>query len=101
MFFTGSRSGVMPHDDAFHRTRSAVATAAMRPRSSRPSARAPPRVAASNASAGLGVALDDLAADGGPAHGFDDRLRIGVGAERDVDAGLAVERERLHEDAAA
>ena len=47
----------MPHDDAFHRTRSAVAPAAMRPRSSRPSARAPPSVAASNTSAAVVAAV--------------------------------------------
>ena len=53
MFLIGSRSGVMPQDDAFQSTRSAVAPAAMRPRSSRPSAWAPPSVAASNASAAV------------------------------------------------
>ena len=47
MFLIGSRSGVMRQDRAFHSTRSALAPGAMRPRSSRPSARAPPRVAAS------------------------------------------------------
>ena len=47
MFFTGSRSGVMPHEAPFHSTRSALAPGAIRPRSSRPSALAPPNVAAS------------------------------------------------------
>ena len=37
----------MPHEAPFHRTMSALAPGAMRPRSSRPSALAPPRVAAS------------------------------------------------------
>ena len=53
MFFTGSRSGVIRHELAFHSTRSALARGAMRPRSSRPSARAPPRVAASKACAAV------------------------------------------------
>ena len=39
----------MVHEAAFHSTRSAVAPGAMRPRSSRPRAWAPPSVAASKA----------------------------------------------------
>ncbi len=48
MFLMGSRKGVMRHEVAFHSTRSAWAPTAIRPRSSRPSACAPPSVAASN-----------------------------------------------------
>jgi hypothetical protein len=53
MFFTGSRSGVNPHESPFHSTRSARAPGAMRPRSSRPSALAPPSVAASKTCAAV------------------------------------------------
>ena len=53
MFLTGSRNGVIRHDRAFQRTRSALAPGATRPRSSRPRARAPPSVAASKTCAAV------------------------------------------------
>src|SRR3989304_4423863 len=57
MFFTGSRSGVMFQDAPLHSTRSALAPGAIRPRSSRPSARAPPRGAAAAHPRGRGRAV--------------------------------------------
>src|SRR5256885_598564 len=85
MFFTGSRSGVMPHDDAFHRTRSAVGPAAERPRSSRPGARAPPRGGAANAAAaggGPGVRAAGLLPTAPPPTGAADRRGVGAGYGR-------------------
>ena len=76
----------------------------MRPRSSRPSARAPPRVAASKTWAAVvasRVALHHLRDHRRPAHRLDHALGIGVGAERHVDARRPVAREGLHGDAAA
>src|SRR5262249_42583775 len=49
----------------------------------------------------LGVALDDLRHHGGPAHRLDDRLRIGIGAERHVHTGAPVACEGFHRDAAS
>ena len=92
----------MPHDEAFQSTRSAVAPAAMRPRSSRPSAREPPRVAASKASAAVVAAVcskiverdteattaadafDAATLGGAHALGRDDLGRIAAGATADL-----------------
>src|SRR3989442_1224733 len=50
---------------------------------------------------GARVALDDLSADGGPSHGLHYPLPVGVGGARHVDAGAAIEGERLQENPAA
>src|SRR5580693_6190009 len=92
----GSRTGPirrLPRPERSMTTMSALAPGASRPRSSRPSERAPPKVAASNTSAAEAAARSsarNLAEIGGDPHLHDHVARVGVGAERDVDASLAV-----------
>src|SRR5215211_5324464 len=57
MFFTGSRSGTMNMLSPSQISRSAFAPGAIRPRSSRPSAFAPPRVVALKTSAAVAISV--------------------------------------------